>query len=188
MLVATDGGALARAARQYGAEAPWLRPASIARSSSPVVDAVLHALDRLRHDDGYEPETVVLLQPTSPFRTAASIARGLRVHRRAQGASVVAVSPAVDHPLWCKRINARGVLVPFVPGRVPAQRQQLPPAFRVNGALYIATPRTLRRSRTFYSARTRALVLDEVEGLDIDTPFDLVVARALWSARAAGRF
>lgn len=179
VLVSTDDPAIARAGIRAGAEVPWLRPASLARSATPMIDVVLHALDALERDDRFVPDSLVLLQPTSPFRTASVITRGLRLHRRARGASVVAVSPASDHPYWCKRINRAGVLTPFVDAPVAANRQALPPAFRVNGALYIATPATLRRQRSFYSPSTRAIILNVIEGLDIDTPLDLRIARAL---------
>jgi CMP-N-acetylneuraminic acid synthetase len=180
VLVSTDDPTIADVARASGAEAPWLRPDTLATDAAPVIDTVMHALDRLEHDDGYAPEAVTLLQPTSPFRSVDTIRRGVDLYHTT-GDSVVSVHASPAHPYWCKRIDAAGYLSAFIDGvEVPAARQDLPPAYVLNGLLYIASASTLRRSASFYGARVRPLIVDDREGLDIDTEADWALAECLW--------
>jgi len=183
VLVSTDDRAIAEVARQCGAEAPWLRPQELAADDSPVIEAVLHALEWLERDDEYVPEAVALLQPTSPFRSVQTIRRGVELFR-ASGDSVVSVSVSPVHPYWCKRIDSAGFLGPFICGvEVPRSRQELPPAYVLNGVLYVARTSTLRRCRSFYGDRAHALVVSDQEGLDIDTPMDWDIAEFFWNRR-----
>lgn len=180
LVVSTDDQAIAQVAEGAGVPVPWLRSRELAEDRSNVVDAALEALDKLEGSEGYRPEAVCLLQPTSPFRTVQTIRRAVDLFASSGGESVVSVSPARDHPYWCKRVNADGTLSDFVAGAdVPVSRQELPPVFRVNGAVYVATVDTLRSARSFHSRRTRALVIDEREALDIDTPLDWEIASGL---------
>ena len=153
-----------------------------------MIDAVLHALERLERDDRYVPDGVALLQPTSPLRSVDTIRRGIELFRGHGGASVVAVSRARSHPLWSTRIDVNGRLRPFVPGvDIPEARQELPPAYCVNGCLYVGSREVLLQERAFGISSAYALVVDEEEGLDIDTPSHWGTVQWLWRAREAGR-
>lgn len=188
VIVSTDDADIAEVARRHGAEVPWLRPPELATDDAPVVDAVLHGLDRVAQDEGYRPDAVALLQPTAPFRTTTTLRRGVELFQGSGGDSVVSVTLAAVHPYWCQRIDADGCLHPFLEGvEVPASRQQLPPAYQLNGLLYLARTETIREHRSFYGARTRALVVDETESLDIDTAEDWDLALYLWRLRGERR-
>ncbi|MBI5211339.1 MAG: acylneuraminate cytidylyltransferase family protein [Elusimicrobia bacterium] len=180
--VSTDDPAIARVAARLGVAVPWLRPARYARDSSATEDAVLHLLGRLRKDDGYVPDAVMLLQPTSPFRTAATIRRAVDLFKRHGGDPVVSVAPARQHPCWCSTLRG-GILVPFVRGSKPSRRQDLPEAYCYDGSIYLVKTEDLLERRSFLGPRTRALVVPEAEAVDIDTPLDWAVAEALWAKR-----
>ena len=81
VIVSTDDQAISEIARRFGAEAPRLGPAALATDEAPVIDAVLHALERLERDDRYVPDGVALLQPTSPLRSVDTIRRGIELFR-----------------------------------------------------------------------------------------------------------
>ena len=185
VLVSTDDEDIAAVARSHGGDVPWLRSAKNAGDASGSVDVVLEVLDRLAGDPDGVPDAVALLQPTSPFRSVDTIRRGIALFESSAGESVVTVSPATDHPWWCRTVTPTGVLRPFlseVPGDV--RSQDLPPAYVLNGVLYVARVDTVRTRRSFESPQTRALVLDSPEeALDIDTPFDWMVAEAICRQR-----
>ncbi len=69
-VVSTDDPAIASIAREYGAEVPFMRPAKLANDRALVGEAVTYTLNRLRNDEGYRPDFIAVLYPTSPFRTA----------------------------------------------------------------------------------------------------------------------
>jgi CMP-N,N'-diacetyllegionaminic acid synthase len=181
ILVSTDDQAVAAVASEHGGEVPWLRSSENAGDTSTAMDAIEEVLSRIEADGDPLPEAVMLLQPTSPFRSVRSIHRALELFARAGGESVVSVSPAANHPWWCKRLSAEGELLPFTPDAAENIRSQdLPSAYALNGLIYLASVATLRERHSLYSEHTRALVIESPEeAIDIDTPFDWLVAEAI---------
>ncbi len=187
ILVSTDDREIARLAIEAGVEVPWMRPPELAGDESEVIDALLHDLSALQTECRYRPEAVIGLQPTSPFRSAETIRSAAAM--LASGPSVVSVSPVRDHPYWCRRVAEDGTLLPFLSDIDRAvRRQDLPPAYVLNGAIYAAPVDTIMSHRTFCMPDTRALIIsDESESLDIDTELDWLVAEALWRQTLRGK-
>jgi CMP-N,N'-diacetyllegionaminic acid synthase len=184
-LVSTDDPGIAEAARSAGAIVPWLRPAELATDNASSVDVAIHALDWYEGDSG-TVDGLLLLQPTSPFRRRESIERGLELYRGSGHRPIVGVSPAAAHPFWCYFIEDESMR-PVVDHAVNHVRsQELPPAFVLNGAFYLISPKRLRAERSFYTRDMVPLVMeDRIEGLDIDTELDWTVAEAAARQRPA---
>jgi N-acylneuraminate cytidylyltransferase len=171
-MISTDDQGIADIAHKAGASVPWLRPAALATDEASSVDVALHALDFYESLHG-PLDGLLLLQPTSPFRSRATLLRGLEVFRMHAYRSVVGVSPASTHPLWCFRIDG-GSMKPFVNrSQTDLRAQALPPAYALNGAFYLISPAELRASRSFCNEDTMPLVMDApMEDVDIDTEMD----------------
>ena len=182
IVVSTDDSEIAQLASEARAEVPWMRPPELASDDSPAMDSLLYDLNRLEEEQNYRPDGVLLLQPTSPFRSVETVRRAAAMLAEAGSESVISVSPAHEHPYWCKRIREDGVLEPFFsdcPETI--RRQDLPPAYVLNGVVYAATRDTLVSRHSFHSKNARALlVASEAESLDVDTPFDWLVAETVW--------
>ena len=180
IIVTTDDNAIAETARAWGASVPWMRPAELATDTASSMDVVLHALDRLRAV-GSTYDFVVLLQPTSPFRTPSTIVSGVQMCIMNDGAPVVAVTPASDHPAWCFNVSAEGALSPMCGESAAVKRSQdLPPAYVINGSLYVLGVSHLLAAKTFVDAATRALIVtNKKEALDIDDEWDWMLAEFL---------
>lgn len=172
IVVSTDDEEIGDIARKAGASVPWLRPAALATDEASSVDVALHALDYYEGLHG-PVDGLLLLQPTSPFRSRESVLRGLEMFREHAFRSVVGVSPASTHPLWCFRIDGVS-MKPFVErSQADLRAQVLPPAYALNGAFYLISPVELRTSRAFCNKDTVPLVMDgPMEGVDIDTEAD----------------
>jgi len=183
LMVSTDDPDIAQLATAAGAEVPWMRPADLAGDHSPVIESVVYDLHRLGDEGGYCPDGVMLLQATSPFRSRETVRAAAEMFANAAGESVISVSPAGQHPYWCKRLAEDGSIEPFLPDvPVPARRQELTPAYILNGVVYVASVATILSKRSFYSSLSYALVISSrKESLDIDTPFDWFIAEALWN-------
>ncbi len=185
ILVSTDDLEIAEVARRAGALVPWLRPAELASDSAPSVDVCLHALDWYEDARG-TVDAVLLLQPTSPFRSRETVMRGIDLFRDNQRRSVIGVSAALSHPMWCFKIDGKS-LRPFIDReRTPVRTQDLPPAYALNGAFYLIEPAELRRERSFCGDATMPLIIDDpAECIDIDTEWDWKIAEALLALGAA---
>jgi CMP-N-acetylneuraminic acid synthetase len=155
----------------------------LATDTATTVDVALHALDWYERDQG-AVDGLLLLQPTSPFRTAETVRSGIATFQAHDRRPVVSVAPVVDHPLWSFRIVG-DELVPFVEGGgLHLRSQDLPAAYVASGTLYLIAPADLRARRSFFGPRVVPLVVDDpVERLDIDTPWDWIMAEALAASR-----
>lgn len=177
-VVSTDDEEIAKIARACGGDVPFLRPAELATDSAPIVDAVLHAVDTLRG----EYEHVVLLQATSPLRTGADIDEALKLFAAQRARTCVAMTPVSKGPWWMFRLDERSRARPLLESEGRAgRRQELPPVYLPNGAIFIAAIDWLRNARTFYDADTVAYIMPPERSCDIDTAIDLKLAASLIS-------
>lgn len=175
-VVSTDCPNIASVARSWGAEAPFLRPYGLASDVSPTIGTVFHALRWLAKNDRWNPDVVVLLQPTAPLRDSDDVAQALDLLRSSGADSVVSVCPIPSHfhPAWQFQI-INDELQTYI-GRpladVPTRRQALAPTFVRNGAVYAFRRRALEATRSIYGRRCRPLVMPTARSVNIDTMAD----------------
>ena len=175
VVVSTDDAEIAEMARGLGAEVPFLRPVELARDDTPGVAPVLHAVDAL---PGFA--WVALLQPTSPLRTAGDIDACIETCSRMKAPACVSVSTPAQSPYLMFTLDAGGRLAPLLGWKsMPTRRQELPKAYALNGAIYVARADWLRKTRTFVAAETAAFVMPAERSLDIDSEFDFRILEAL---------
>jgi len=179
ILVSTDDPAIAAVCSEAGAYVPWLRPAVLATDTASSVDVALHALDWYESEKG-AVDGLLLLQPTSPFRTQESVRNGLELYRKNGRQPVLGVSPIHAHPMWTLKKEGE-YLVPFMQEHgIGTRLQDLPPAFVVNGSFYLISPAELRACQSFVGTKAIPLLMESPEEvLDIDTEWDWNMAQAV---------
>lgn len=170
-VLSSDDDAIMAIARGLGCDVPFRRPDSLATDTATSLDVALHALDQL---PGFD--VIVLLQPTSPLRTAADIDAACGLLAASRATSCVSVAPVEQSPYWMYTLRDDLTLDPLLtlPEAV-TRRQDLPPVFALNGAVYVAEVSALRRHRTFITPQTVAYVMPIERSIDIDTRADLDV-------------
>jgi len=184
VIVSSEDSDILKAAAEAGAECPFIRPTELASDEASGLDPVLHALDWLAKYEDYHPEWLLLLQPTSPLRTAKDIDNSYQLVLEKEGDSVMGVTEAQSHPSWTKMVDEKGLLKDFVPREhLPATRQELQKAYVVNGAIYLIRVDTLREIGGFSNKETLAYIMPQERSVDIDTEFDLRIARFLLSQK-----
>lgn len=178
VVVSTDDEEIAQAARQWGAEVPFMRPAALAQDDSPHLEVILHALAWLEQNQDYRPEWVLLLQPTSPLRSGRDIDEAFALARARGAASVVSVQQAPSPPHLLQTIDGQGRLKPFLPpGPGYQRRQDFPAVYALNGAIYLTQRGMIMEQRVLLDQETLALVMPPERSLDVDTPWDFHLAR-----------
>ena len=175
VIVSTDSNEIAAVCKSFGTEVPFMRPEEISKDDSLSIDVVIHALDTLKE----EFDSVMLLQPTSPFRSVSDINNAVQL--LAEADSVISVE-AVEgmHPARMKFITTDGYLVDpvFAEEVENMPRQQLVPLYIRNGAIYLTKTDSISQ-RTFKGTKSKALIMPSLRSTNIDTEFDLQIARAL---------
>lgn len=188
IVLSTDSERIAAEGRRAGLEVPFLRPADLARDDTPMLPVIEHAVNVLEQQ-GWSPEIIVLLQPTSPLRTPDHIRRAIQRLRETGVDSVVTVVEVPRHlsPDYVMRIED-GRLVPFLPeGADVTRRQDARRAVVRDGTVYAFWRRTLDDTRSIYGRNCQPLVVPARESITIDTPEDWDEAeRRLAAAEASG--
>ena len=178
VIVSTDDKEIADFSEKIGCEVPFIRPSALATSSALAIDVINHALDVL----GEEFDAVMMLQPTTPFRTKEDIEQSIQIIGDASSViSVVAVDGA--HPARMKYIE-EGLLIdpPFAERIENMPRQELRRVFIRNGAIYLTKVPYLRE-KTFKGPKSMALIMPPERSVNIDSEFDLRVARAIFATK-----
>lgn len=174
LIVSTDDPEIAETSRAWGAEVPFLRPAELAEDNTPHILVMLHSLSWLNESAAASPDYLLLLQPTSPLRTAEDIDTAIEIAEARDAIAVVSVAEMHRHPYLSKRILEDGTLADFVETDIAyLRRQALPPAYALNGAIYLNRPESLLRDRTFVPPGTLAYVMPPERSMDVDSPWDL---------------
>lgn len=173
VVLSSDDHEIMDAARSAGCDVPFCRPAHLATDVATSIDVVLHALDQL---PGFE--YVVLLQPTSPLRTAEDIDAAFGLMIESGAPSCVSVCDVDQSPYWMYKVAAGNKLERLLSGmdRV-TRRQDLPPIYILNGAIYIANIDWLRVNKSFVGVETVAYLMPKERSLDIDTAQDFELFR-----------
>jgi CMP-N,N'-diacetyllegionaminic acid synthase len=177
VIVSTDSPEIAEVARRYGAEVPFIRPADLAQDDTPGIAPVLHAAQWLYDNEGYRPDLMMLLQPTSPLRIPEDIDRAIDLIHEKSADAIVSVTRVETHPYWMKQIDGPGRMTDFIKLDQPIDRRQdLPEVYVLNGAIYLARYEVLMGQEAFYTDNTFSLVMPVERSLDIDTSWDLYLA------------
>ncbi len=186
VIVSTDDKGIARVARRYGAEVPFMRPRELALDEVSIIPVVQHAMRYFDESYGWRADAIASIQPTSPLIGATDIDSAITKLMKTGCDSVVSVCKIVHgHPYQAMKLKGDR-LTPLDPkGLGYLQKQDLPPLYMINGALYVRRRKVLEewRGRDYALGRdVRAIVMDEIKSIDVDTPVDLTFAEIVIKA------
>jgi len=179
VIVSTDDEEIAAVAREYGAETPFLRPSEFAQDRTTDFPVFEHALKWLEEIEGYKPEIVVQLRPTSPIRPTGMVDSAVSIlAQHAEADSVRGVVPAAQNPHKMWRFNGYdapmnpllhvdGIAEPY-----NAPRQILPPVYWQTGHIDAIRASTITAKQSMTGTVVYPLVIDPRYTVDIDTPAD----------------
>ena len=164
IIVSTEDEEIASIACKLGAEVPFIRPEELATDDTPGISPVLHVISQLKDHDW-----VLLLQPTSPLRSAEDIDGIWNYCQEQGGVSAVSVCEVREHPYWMYKFDAAQCLEPFIRGRPNVtRRQDLPAAYALNGALYLAKTEWLIERGSFIGPETLGYIMPSERSVDLD--------------------
>lgn len=169
-IVSTDDEEISTVAIEYGAEVPFIRPAYLAEDDTPGVAPILHALEQCP-----EYDYIVVLQPTSPLRTAEDIDGVIEKMLENDGDFCVSVAEASQSPYWMYTLKEHDLMQPLIDKPLVVRRQDLPKSYILNGAVYVAKVEELKKTESFITPNTIAYEMPEERSFDIDVERDFFV-------------
>lgn len=167
VVLSSDDQDIMRVAREHGCEVPFVRAENLADDETPTIDVVLDTLARC---PGYD--WVLLLQPTSPLRTSDDIDQAIERCMQHGAPACVSVCRAQESPYWMFTLQTDDQLQPLLPDARLTRRQDLPPVYSLNGAIYLARTEWLRQEKKFISQGTVAYEMPVQRSIDLDTESD----------------
>lgn len=190
VILSTEDSRIAGAARALGVDVPFMRPAELAGDETPHLPVIQHAVRWLDEHQAYRPDAVVILQPTSPLRSAIDISAALRMLELSDADAVVSVTevPAHVHPMRMLRVDEGGYATLFVNGEPVRnrinRRQELPKAWVMNGAVYACrTPVLFGDAPSLYGNRVIAYPMPAERSISIDDLHDWAEAEQALASR-----
>lgn len=182
--VSTDDPEIAAVVEEMGLKVPFMRPAELATDKSGTYEVLLHAVDSY-HRAGIDYDTLVLLQPTSPFRTAEDVRRALKLYTPDID-MVVTVKEASSNPYYnCYEPDSNGFLRISKGDGNYTRRQDAPKVWEYNGAVYVINIASLLKMPLNRFTKRVMCEMDASRSLDLDTEIDWLVAEKLYEDLAS---
>lgn len=182
-VVSTDDEEIIRVAKEWGGDVPFLRPAELATDTAKSIPVIQHALTWLKENEGQDYDAVLILQPTSPFRTTEDIENAIRLLEETGADSVMGMKEVIDGSLAkLKILDEQGRILPALEdeGKSSAQRTEGKKLYRRNCAIYLTRVPFIMQGDLF-GQDSRAYLMPEERSLDINTPLDYAFAQFLAS-------
>ena len=176
--VSTDDDEIIKCVEKYGLKVPFVRPAEFATDTAGTYDVLLHALDFYEKQEKHY-DVVLLLQNTSPFRTAEQVKEALALYNSNLD-MVVSVKECSANPYYSVfEENTEGFLNICKGNGNITRRQDAPKVYEYNGAIYVINPDSLKKMPLNKFTRRVKYVMDERTSLDLDTMNDWRMAEVI---------
>jgi CMP-N,N'-diacetyllegionaminic acid synthase len=187
-IVSTDSEKIAEVARNAGAEVPFLRPDEYANDDTPDLPVFVHCLDWLNDNEGYVPDIIVHLRPTSPLRYLEMVEDGIQMLVDDPATdSVRAVCEPAQNPFKMWKIKEDSFLSPLVEAKIKEQwnqpRQKLPTVYWQNGYVDVTRGRTILEKHSMTGDKIKPLIVDNENIIDIDNELTFQLAEMMYERR-----
>ena len=177
--VSTDSVKIADIARDNGINVPILRPKKYSRDDSNINDYIIHVLNYFKTSDNYEPDFILILQPTTPLRSSLDIDNCIQLMmKNSQIDSIVSVTQIERkyHPNWQFTITLEGHLNFYEKNNnwkdVTKRRQDLDPTYTRNGAIYMFRLETFSLYKNIYGKNVLSYIMPSNRSFNIDSLID----------------
>jgi N-acylneuraminate cytidylyltransferase len=178
-ILSSDDDEIIATTRKHSGDVPFKRPAHLSGDATTTIEVAFHAIEQL---PGFD--VLVILQPTSPLRTTEDIDTSLEKLISTGAVSCVSVTEPDKSPYWAYRIGENDRVIPVIDAELArCRRQDLPAAYVLNGAVFVAHIQWLMEHRSFVGADTVVHIMPRERSLDIDTLLDLQICETVMSAQ-----
>lgn len=178
IVVDTDSAEIAAIAKEYGAEAPYLRPPELAGDNAKILDSMFYCLRQLKEKDGYEPEYLVILQVTSPLREKTEVEECWKLMRETGATTTVTI--CATHPKFYHLDEQNDLKLANGTESFSTNTQDWPAGYILNGSVFIVNVRAMTEENKIMTEKTKAVLCPKWRSIDIDVPEEWVMSEWLY--------
>lgn len=180
IFVSTDSKEIAAVSEKFGVSVPELRPEKLANDKATSASVVLYTLEYMRKN-GKSYDYFLLLEPTSPLRKIDDLDNAIELAcSNPSKAGVVSLGEVhMEHPSIVKRIDANGIIVPYVETAKVTQRQQLDKAYFPYGVVYLVKTDDFEKNQLFYGSDSLPYYIERWQCYEVDDIYDFVAIEAI---------
>lgn len=188
VFVSTDNADIARVAREYGAEIPFLRPSELSQDTSSELDAWRHAIHWLKSEKSFQNfDTFVSVPAVAPLRDVNDVDACITAFHNSDADVVITVKHTSRSPYFNMiKLDEEGyarLVIPPSPGQTFVRRQDVPEIFDMTTVCYVARPGFILKTHSLFDGRVRTVIVPEERAIDIDTELDFAIAEYLMKRR-----
>jgi N-acylneuraminate cytidylyltransferase len=182
IFVSSDSSEILQISADYGA-IPLKRPKELAEDTTLTSPVIEHAIECIESSFAIEFDNVVVLQPTSPLRTAKHIDAAVETLYLHHGSKAVISAVKVDNAPFKYLTIRNGFIKGLVSDSLPFERRQdLPPLFAANGAIYLVDKQSFKENGSLLPNYTLPFIMELNDSFDIDTEKDFELAEKIMSS------
>lgn len=187
IFISSDDDEIINFSKSLGVDVQYKRPAELASDNASMIDTTLDAIDWKKKRNLALPDSIMLLQPTSPLRNSGHIDAAIKQYRESDLESIVSVHVMIEHPYECIKSDKNNWSYLAVPPSTVYRRQDYQEEYYyINGAIYLSNTSTLMREKAFMTeAKTALFIMHPWEGVDIDNTFNLKHAEYFLNCRSS---
>ncbi|WP_235610060.1 cytidylyltransferase domain-containing protein [Campylobacter sputorum] len=186
IVLSTNSREIAQIANKFGAKTPFLRPENLSQDDSTTFDALKHTILFYKNELGKEFDYTVLLEPTSPLRTADDIDKAIEILVNSDIAdSIVGVCKTESqHPAFLVKKDDKGFISGYENKDMKVlRRQDIDDVYFFEGTIYVSKTDVLLEKKSFYHEKTLGYEVEKFKSLEIDDIDDFIMVEALMKAK-----
>ncbi|MBX7045912.1 MAG: acylneuraminate cytidylyltransferase family protein [Ignavibacteria bacterium] len=183
IFLSTDSDDIIKAVKKFPVDVPFKRPKNLSGDKATSTDVILHFIDWMK-ESGNDYDTLLLLQPTSPFRKAEHIDNSIKKFLSdSKALSLISVTENIKSPYLSRKINSKSYLENIFNVESERRRQDIPVTYYINGAIYLMRINDFEKYKTFQTIKTLAYEMPYYNSIDIDEPMDLKIAELYYKQK-----
>jgi CMP-N-acetylneuraminic acid synthetase len=189
VVLSTDSNEIAQLGEEMGLNVPFIRPKDLAQDRTLQLDVIKHAIEVLSEKFNMNFDSIMLLQPTSPFRRRASVIKSYNYFCKYNADTLITISDISKFAPSTKYSAEKSLLPDLFQLELLSDekqkqnrgtlRQDFEQVWWRNGSIYIFKTATLLNSNSLYGGKTIGMPTNSVESVNIDTPEDLALAKII---------
>lgn len=175
IIVSTDDEEIARIAKQYGAEVPFMRPDFLATDSASSMDVIEHAMNWVEERDDDKFDYVCMLEPSSPFATYQDLDNAFQLLQETNADTLLGMEEVDVNSIFINELDEQGGLSHFynvICNMKSVRRQDQKKEYTMNGCMYIAKWDYFKKNKLFHSMNSVPYIMPREKSIEIDTMID----------------